>query len=139
MTRRSTRTITVFSCTSLTTTPCRMRLGIGFFLFLRGPAGAGALVEDRLDPRDVAPHLADPGRVLELAARALEAQVEGLLAEVLELLAELVAGLRPDVARLHAATFSPRRVTRRVRSAAWPPRDRTPLWPAPPGRRRART
>src|SRR5262249_12693068 len=110
MTRRSTRTMTVLSHASLTTTPCRMRFGIALVL-LRRP---GALAQDGFDPRDVAPHLAHPRRVLELAARALEAQVERLLREIVDLALQLVVGLRPDVARLHAATSSPRRVTNRV-------------------------
>src|SRR5258708_68450 len=116
MTRRSTRTMMVLSQASLTTTPWRMRFGIASSLLLRGGLGGpGALALDGLDPRDVAPHLAHPRRILELAARPLEAQVEGLLGEVVDLLLQLVGGLRPDVARLHVGTSSPSRVTNRVR------------------------
>src|SRR5437660_12924484 len=113
MTRRSTRTITVLSHASLTTTPCRTRLGIAASSFLRGLRGARALAEDGLDTGDVAPHLAHPRGVLELSAGPLEAQVERLLAEILELLLQLVGCLGPDVARLHAATSSPSRATKR--------------------------
>src|SRR3546814_10987519 len=89
MTRRSTRTDTVLSATSLTTTPCMIRLGISALLTL----GAATLAESVHDPRDVAADLPHARRVLELPARLLEAQVERLLAQVAELLAQLVAGL----------------------------------------------
>src|SRR5690242_16861682 len=118
MTRRSTRTMTVLSHASLTTTPCRMRFGIALSLLLRGGRGGfdapGALAQDGLDPRDIAPHLTHPRRVLELAARLLEAQIERFLAEIVDLLLQLVVGLCPDIAGLHAATFSPIRATKRV-------------------------
>src|SRR5258708_4773881 len=117
MTRRSTRTMTVLSQASDTTTPCRTRFGICSFLFLRSGGGGfdapGALAQDGLDPRDIAPHLTHSRRILELAARPLEAQVEGFLAEIVDLLLQLVDGLRSDIAGLHAATFSPIRATKR--------------------------
>src|SRR3974377_2242288 len=101
MTRRSTRTITVLSPLSLTTTPCRIRFGIA--LFFPSRRLARALGDDRLDAREVAAHLAHPGRVVELAARPLEAEVEPLLAQPLDLALELVIGLGAYVSRLHGS------------------------------------
>src|SRR5258707_9157685 len=78
---------------------------------------AAALGEDRLDPRDIAPRLADPRRILELAARALKAQVEDLLAKPFHLLGQLIRRLAPQIARLHrlhGAPSSPARTTKRV-------------------------
>src|SRR5918912_615422 len=77
MKRRSTRTVTVFSLTSLVTTPCRTRLGIFLLSVLRGRALAFA--QRRHDSRDVAAHGAHAAGVLQLPAGALEAQVELLL------------------------------------------------------------
>src|SRR6266567_5810225 len=98
MTRRSTRTMIVLSPESLTTTPCRMRFGILYPLG-RGPA---ALAENGLDPRDVAPHLAHPRGVFELAAGALETQVENLTAEGVDLFGQLVDRAGPQVGGLHS-------------------------------------
>src|SRR5215469_95059 len=84
-----------------------MRFGICCPSSLRG--GALPLAKDGPDPRDIAPCLAHPRRVLKLAAGSLEAQVENLLAQRLRLLAELVDGLAAQVARLgrlHGATSS---------------------------------
>src|SRR5579883_3537934 len=110
MTRRSTRTVTVLSRASLTATPWRIRFGISSLSHL----SARALGQDRLDARDVAPHLSHPRRVLELPARLLETQVEPLLAELIELGFELVIGLRTHIRCLHGAASSPRRTTTRV-------------------------
>src|SRR5215475_10008491 len=96
--RRSTRTITVLSCLSLTTTPCSVRLGIWLPLALglgarralrlgcgrsrrlglrRRHRLPGALERrDGLDARDVAADDPHPRRVLELVRGPLEAQVE---------------------------------------------------------------
>src|SRR3984893_7181885 len=117
MTRRSTRTITVLSQASLTTTPWRTRFGI--LTPSRGLRGrlVAALAEDGPDAGDMAPHLAYPRGVFELAAGALETQVEDLLAEGLDLLGQLVLGAGPQVAGFHAlhdGSSSPRRVTKRV-------------------------
>src|SRR6266581_4687975 len=98
MTRRSTRTMTVLSQESLITTPCRMRFGILYPLGRR----AVALAENGLDARDVAPHLAHPRGVFELAAGALETQVEDLPAERVDLLGQLVDRARPQVGGLHS-------------------------------------
>src|SRR6185369_14720417 len=99
MKRRSTRTVTVFSLTSLVTTPCRTRLGIFLLSVLRGRALAFA--QRRHDSRDVAAHGAHAAGVLELAARALEAQVELLLAQLGQLRVELVGRLGADVLGFH--------------------------------------
>src|SRR5216683_216455 len=118
MTRRSTRTMTVLSQESLTTTPCRMRFGILYPL--RPPSLlrlAAALAENGLDARDVAPHLAHPRGVFELAAGALETQVENLPAERVDLFAQLVGGAGAQVGGLHSLhgwTPSPSRVTNLV-------------------------
>src|SRR6266849_3515995 len=108
MTRRSTRTMTVLSQESLTTTPCRMRFGI--LCPLRPPSLrrlallrlAAALAENGLDARDVAPHLAHPRGVFELAAGALETQVEDLPAERVDLFAQLVERAGPQIGGLHS-------------------------------------
>src|SRR5438552_6892574 len=83
------------------------------FRLLRGRL-APALGEDGLHARDVPPHLFRGRGVFELAAGALEAQVELLLPQIVDLLRQLVCGLRPHVARLHALSSSPSRVTIRV-------------------------
>src|SRR5665213_1147970 len=99
MKRRSTRTVTVLSCTSLVTTPWSTRFGI-LLSFLGGFAGAFA--HDRLDARDVAAHLTHACRVLELTARPLEAQIERFLGELGDLALQLVVGLGANVGGLHA-------------------------------------
>src|ERR1041385_7480606 len=97
--RRSTRTTTVLSCLSLTTTPWSIRFGISFssLRFLR----AALLPGDRLDARDVAPHLAHPRGVLELPARPLETQVEAFFPELHQLVAELIERHDPQVIGFH--------------------------------------
>src|ERR1043166_9374014 len=97
--RRSTRTTTVLFCLSLTTTPWSIRFGILFssLRLLR----AALLPGDRLDARDVAPHLAHTRSVLELPARPLEAQFEALLLDFHQPVAELIEGHDPDVRGFH--------------------------------------
>src|SRR5690348_15361514 len=117
MKRRSTRTITVLSQASLVTTPWRTRFGIS--APSRGLRGrlAAPLAENGLDAGDVAPHLAHPRGIFELAAGALETQVEDLLAERLDFLGQLVLGAGPQIAGFHAlhdGSSSPGRVTKRV-------------------------
>src|SRR5437870_1454227 len=112
MTRRSTRTITVLSQASLTTLPCRMRLGMSGTSLL-----SAAFAENGLDAGDVAPDLAHPRGVFQLAAGALEAQVEDLLRQRFDLLGQLVDGACPDIGSrhpLHRCASSPGRVTKRV-------------------------
>src|SRR5437870_4149497 len=112
MTRRSTRTITVLSQASLTTLPCRMRLGMSGTSLL-----SAAFAENGLDAGDVAPHLAHPRGILQLAAGALEAQIEDLLAERVDLFGQLVDAAGPQIGRFHALhgyAPSPSRVTKRV-------------------------
>src|SRR5262245_54149828 len=110
MKRRSTRTVTVFSLTSLVTTPCRTRLGIFLLSVLRGRALA--IAQRRHDSCNVAAHGAHTAGVLELTTRALEAQVELLLAQLGELRVELVGRLGADVGSLHRIhPYCPRRVT----------------------------
>src|SRR5207247_3369601 len=75
---------------------------------------AAAVRQHGHDAGDVAPHLAHPRSVLELAAGALEAQVELLLAQAFELGLEFVRGLGADIGGLHRQPPSPRRVTSRV-------------------------
>src|SRR5207237_5132384 len=90
-----------------------MRFGIWYPL----RRGALALAENSLDARDVAPHLAHPRRVFELAAGALETQVENFLAEGVELFGQLILAARAQIAgfpALHGCASSPVRVTKRV-------------------------
>src|SRR5688572_22092792 len=95
MTRRSTRTVMVFWLLSLTTRPCRTRLGI----FGSSTGLRGLDVHDRLHPRDVAADHTDTCGVLGLTAGPLEAQVELLLLEVREHLLQLVCGLGVQIGR----------------------------------------
>src|SRR4030095_13276741 len=109
--RRSTRTITVLSCLSLTTVPCSIRFGITISsLRLFGRALLGG---DGLDARDVAAHDAHAAGILELSRCALEAQVELLLLELHQLVGKLVGRHRPDIACLHDL-YSTMRCTKRV-------------------------
>src|SRR3954453_15300117 len=118
MTRRSTRTITVLSQAWLTTTPCRTRFGI---LLRSRRRLAAPLAENGFDARNLAPHLAHPRGVFELAAGALESQVEDFLAQIVDLFRQLVVAARAQVrgpgtlcAALHAVTSSACLVTKRV-------------------------
>src|SRR4030088_329076 len=117
MKRRSTRTITVLSQASLVTTPWRTRFGMLTPSLGLRDRRAAPLAENGLDAGDVAPHLAHPRGVFELATGALETQVEDLLAERLDFLGQLVFGAGSQIARFHAfhdGSSSPRRVTKRV-------------------------
>src|SRR5260370_17727793 len=83
-----------------------MRFGILYPL----RRGAAALAENGLDARDVAPHLAHPRGIFELAAGALETQVENLPAERVDLFGQLVDRAGAQVGgfhALHALTPSP--------------------------------
>src|SRR6202161_10288 len=77
----------VFSCLSLTTTPCKILFGI--VLVLRLCRGA-LLRSDGHDASDVAAYDAHPRSVLQLPARLLKAQVELLLLELERLVIELI-------------------------------------------------
>src|SRR5512147_3073251 len=127
MTRRSTRTTTVFSPLSLTTTPCKTRLGIIPPLCRRSFGRRAALAQDQLQPRDITAHLPPPRRVFQLPARLLKAQIECLLAQLQQLVAQLVVGLEAQVGSLHSAIPRPRARRSGCGSATWPP----PV-PAPP-------
>src|SRR5438046_6119373 len=81
------------------------------------PGLAAPLVENGLDARDVAAHLANPRGMFELPAGALEAQVENLLAQRVDLLAQFVVGAGSDIGclhSLHGGVPSPSRVTNLV-------------------------
>src|SRR5438067_13406397 len=94
-----------------------MRLGILCPLRRLGRRRAAPLAENGFDARDVAPHLAHPRGVFELAAGALKTQVEDLLAERIDLLGQLVLGASSQISgfpTLHDASSSPGRVTKRV-------------------------
>src|SRR5262249_25634935 len=108
MTRRSTATITVLLALSLTTVPCRTRLGMSSTLFA---LAARLEREDGFDAGDVAPHHAHARRVLELAARPPEAQVELLLLQLGQVGLQLVRRLDAQVFRFHRPYSTPRRVT----------------------------
>src|SRR5260370_24700974 len=117
MTRRSTRTTPVLSQASLTTTPWRTRLGMLAPSLVLCERLAAALAENGFDAGDVAPDLAHPRGVFELAAGALKTQVEDLLGEGVDLLGQLIDRARPNIGRLHplhGRTSSPGRVTKRV-------------------------
>src|SRR5436309_2876598 len=92
--------MTVLSQASLTTTPCRTRLGM-LSPCLRCLRLAPPLPEHGLDAGDIAPHLPHPRGVFELSARALEAQVENLLTQGLDLGGQLVVGAGTHIGRLH--------------------------------------
>src|SRR6185295_18691784 len=100
--RRSTRTMTVLSCLSLTTVPCSIRFGISISsLHLFGRA---LLRGDGLDPCDVAAHFAHAAGILQLARGPLEAQVELFLLELHQLVGELVWRHRARVTGFHVST-----------------------------------
>src|SRR5205823_14578664 len=94
-----------------------MRLGILCPLRRLGRRHAPPLAENGFDARDVAPHLAHPRGVFELAAGALKTQVEDFLAERVDLLGQLVFGASSQIGgfpTFHDASSSPGRVTKRV-------------------------
>jgi hypothetical protein len=66
------------------------------------------LRSDRLDPGNVAAHLADARGLLQLPGRPLEAQVELLFLEIEELIGQLVRCLRPQVFSLIGISVTPR-------------------------------
>src|SRR3954470_24874297 len=117
MTRRSTETITVFAFLSLTTVPCRTRLGIFSSPLparrLRG-LGLRLLAQEGLDPCDVAPDGAHAGGVLQLTAGALEAQVERLLLQRHQVGLQLIVALNPQIFRLHDQSSYSSRATKRA-------------------------
>src|SRR5437764_9617844 len=94
MKRRSTRTITVLSQASLVTTPWRTRFGMLTPSLGLRDRRAAPLAENGLDAGDVAPHLAHPRGVFELATGALETQVEDLLAERVDLFGQFILAAR---------------------------------------------
>src|SRR5262245_51782837 len=102
--------MTVLSCLSLTTVPCSVRFGIVASSTLRLRA---LLLRDRLQPRDVAAHLAHPRRILELPGRPLEAQVELLLLELDHLFVDPLDVHASDVRGFHG-TYSAMRSMKRV-------------------------
>src|SRR3982751_4285290 len=102
--RRSTRTMMVLSCLSLTTVPCSIRFGINLSSLLR--FGRALLSGDGFYARDVAAHFAHAAGVLELTCRPLEAQVELLLLELHQLVGELVRAHRPGIAGFHRFALS---------------------------------
>src|SRR5580704_7038994 len=77
----------VFSCLSLTTTPCKILFGMSLVLGLRRDT---LLRSDGHDARDITSHNAHPRGVLQLPARLLKAQVELLLLELERLVVELI-------------------------------------------------
>src|SRR5213082_1223955 len=117
MKRRSTRTITVLSQASLVTTPWRTRFGMLTPSLGLRDRRAAPLAENGLDAGDVAPHLAHPRGVFELATGALETQVEDLLAERVDLFGQFILTARAQVAgfsALRCCDSSPVRLTKRV-------------------------
>src|SRR5438552_9108234 len=59
------------------------------------------LAQDGQGPSDVAPRLAEPGRVLGHAHRELEAQIENFLGQLADLLPHLVLAQIPPLGRFH--------------------------------------
>src|ERR1700712_5619608 len=114
--RRSTLTTTVLSALSDTTVPVRTRFGIVYSLSLDG--GARALALKRLDLRDAAVHLANPGRLLDLVGRGLEAQVELLALQLGQLLDELVVGAGSKIVDLRHLT-RPQAMIRQGARSPW--------------------
>src|SRR5258706_7943626 len=107
MMRRSTETMTVLLALSLTTVPCRTRLGIP--LPLR--ADLALAREECLDAGNVAPHRAHASGILELTARPLEAQVELFLLQLDQVGLQLVGRLGADFVGFHSCYSTPRRET----------------------------
>src|SRR5215831_4817131 len=101
MTRRSTETITVLLFLSLTTVPCRTRLGISLLLYPRSGFDPRLLAQEGLNLRDVAPDGAHAGGVLKLAAGALETEVERLLLQRHQVGLQLVFALNAQIFSLH--------------------------------------
>src|SRR5689334_10875152 len=134
MTRRSTDTMTVLCALSLTTVPCRTRLGIP--LPLR--TGLALLREECLDTGNVAPHRAHAGGVLELPTGPLEAQVELLLLELDQRALRLVGRLHAVVFALHRPTPRPDGKRPSCGSAASPRPARMLRARSAPTRRRVR-
>src|SRR5881398_210957 len=94
-----------------------MRLGILCPLRRLGRRRAAPLAENGLDAGDVAPHLAHPRGVFELATGTLETQVEDLLAERVDLFGQFILTARAQIAgfsALHGCASSPVRLTKRV-------------------------
>src|SRR5437868_2138960 len=117
MQRRSTRTMPVLSQASLVTTPWRTRSGMLTPSLGLRDRRAAPLAENGLDAGDVAPHLAHPRGVFELATGALETQVEDLLAERVDLFCQFILTARAQIAgfsALHGRASSPVRLTKRV-------------------------
>src|SRR5258707_12110905 len=86
----------VFSCLSLTTTPCKILFGMSLVLGLR----AGALLGgDGHDAGDITTHDAHPRGVLQLPACLLKAQIELLLLELERLVVELIFGHDANVGK----------------------------------------
>src|ERR1700760_1389106 len=79
----------VFSCLSLTTTPCKILFGMSLVLGLRGRAFLGG---DGHHAGDVTANDAHPRSVLQLPTRLLKAQVELLLLQLERLVVELILG-----------------------------------------------
>src|SRR3546814_15276085 len=79
------------------------------FLLACGRGRAAPFRQNGFDAGDVAPHLTNPRRALQLARGLPEAQVELLLLERQELVLQLVVGLGANVLGLHQTTSSPRR------------------------------
>src|ERR1700734_4345001 len=86
----------VFSCLSLTTTPCKIRFGMGLVLGLRRSA---LLRGDGHDAGDITAHDTHPRSVLQLPARLLKAQVELLLLKLERLVIELILGHDANVGK----------------------------------------
>src|SRR5258706_15595035 len=126
----------VLSCLSLTTVPWSVRFGISKPLLglrlrardalprsfccgrrrtSRRPLAGTLLRGDGLDPGDVAAHLTDARRILELAGRPLETQVEPLLLELQKLVVELIGAHYPAIGGFHrSVSYSAMRSTKRV-------------------------
>src|SRR6185503_16429460 len=80
----------------------------------RSPSRPGALVQQGLDARDLAPHLADLHRVFHAPRGALEPQLVELLVELPLPRAQLVHTLLTKLCHLHSPTSVCSRVTKRV-------------------------
>src|SRR5207237_10123933 len=109
-------TITVLSQASLVTTPWRTRFGMLTPSLGLRDRRAAPLAENGLDAGDVAPHLAHPRGVFELATGALETQVEDLLAERVDLFGQFILtapAQLPCLSALHSCSLPSRPLTHR--------------------------
>src|SRR6266542_2341926 len=92
---------------SLTTTPSRVFLSPTVLSFLPGARRRlGPLVQQRLGPRQIAPRLPDPRRVLGDPHRELKPEIEELLRQLAHPLPDLVLRQVAPLGRFHRSLLT---------------------------------